>query len=189
MAGNGSPLESNNDYLRVWQQENRRKAVDVVAVETAAAPATTWLIEAKYFRIIANPPKSSNIAGLAQTAADNTADTLAGLEHAAVNAANPVERNHATDALTAADRSAQRHSSYIASLAACRLKAKRSERLGTGQAVGPPHGLEVFLFGFLLLALPPHHEDCDHHEKQYCRNNLNGRIGPHRLSFSAKQEV
>jgi len=75
--------------------------MDVVAVENHAAPATTWLIEAKDFRIINSPPKPSNIAGLPQTVADKAAHTLAGLADASANAAVASERNHATIAMAA----------------------------------------------------------------------------------------
>lgn len=62
-----------------------KKAVDVVAVE-GTPPTTAWLIEAKDFRIITNPPKPSNISGLAQQVADKVNDSLAGLADASANA-------------------------------------------------------------------------------------------------------
>jgi hypothetical protein len=76
--------------------------VDVVAVEGAAPLTTSWLIEAKDFRIITNPPRPSNIGRLPQTVAAKASDTLAGLQHAAVNAVNPSERQHAIEATSAA---------------------------------------------------------------------------------------
>ncbi len=88
-------------YTTVWNAGGGQKAMDVVAVEIAAAPITTWLIEAKDFRIITSPPRPSNIGGLAQTVADKAAHTLAGLSHAAANATVASERTHAIRALSA----------------------------------------------------------------------------------------
>jgi hypothetical protein len=88
-------------YIAVWNAGGGQKAVDVVAVESPADPVTTWLIEAKDFRIITHPPKPSNIAGLAQTVADKATHTLAGLADAAADAAVASEKNHATSALAA----------------------------------------------------------------------------------------
>ncbi|HEY6250329.1 MAG TPA: hypothetical protein VI685_10225 [Candidatus Angelobacter sp.] len=89
-------------YNNVWNTGGRnQKAMDVVAVETPAAPATTWLIEAKDFRVVTRPPRHSHIAGLAQTVATKTEHTLRGLEDAAVNATLASERNHANIAIAA----------------------------------------------------------------------------------------
>ena len=88
-------------YIRVWNAAGGRKAVDVVAVEHSRSLILTWLIEAKDFRIITNPPKPSNIAGLAQLVADKARDSLLGLADAAVNAANPSEKSHAVNAILA----------------------------------------------------------------------------------------
>lgn len=89
-------------YTAVWMNvAGGQKGMDVVAVESAAVPTTTWLIEAKDFRVITNPPKPSNIGGLAQAVADKTSDTLAGLEDATSNARVASEKSHATSALAA----------------------------------------------------------------------------------------
>jgi hypothetical protein len=88
-------------YTMVWNAGGGQKAVDVVAIESAAASITTWLIEAKDFRIITYPPRPSNIGGLAQTVADKATHTLAGLIHAAANAAVASEKTHAISALSA----------------------------------------------------------------------------------------
>lgn len=89
-------------YTVVWNAPpGGRKAVDVVAVEGAVPPITTWLIEAKDFRVITNPPKPSNIGGLAQFVADKVSDTQQGLADAAINAAVPAEKNHAVNAVAA----------------------------------------------------------------------------------------
>lgn len=87
-------------YNTVWNAPpGGRKAVDVVAVEGTPPPSVAWLIEAKDFRVITNPPKASNIGGLAQFVADKAAHTLAGLADASANAVDPAEKQLATDAL------------------------------------------------------------------------------------------
>jgi hypothetical protein len=88
-------------YITAWNAAGGRKAVDVVAVEVSGFRIITWLIEAKDFRIITNPPKPSNIGGLAQSVADKARDTLSGLADAAVNAASPSEKSHAAQAIVA----------------------------------------------------------------------------------------
>lgn len=79
-----------------------QKAVDIVAVETSAAPVVAWLIEAKDFRIVdpTSPPKPSNVASLPQTVATKVAHTLAGLADAAANATVPSEKELATKAVS-----------------------------------------------------------------------------------------
>jgi hypothetical protein len=88
-------------YTAVWNASGGQKGVDVVAVENPADPATTWLIEAKDFRTITNPPKPSNLTGLPQTVADKASHTLAGLNDASANGAIVSERDHATIAIAA----------------------------------------------------------------------------------------
>ncbi len=89
-------------YQPVWRYaDGGHKAVDVVAIEDNS---TTWLIEAKDFRIITNPPKPSNVAGLAQTVAGKAADTLTGLADTAVQGIDATEREHAAAALAAPTR-------------------------------------------------------------------------------------
>jgi len=90
-------------YCVVWNAPGGQKAVDVVAVD-GVPPSAAWLIEAKDFRVITNPPKPSNIAGLAQFVADKVSHTLAGLAHASIHAAVPGEKQLATDAMTCASR-------------------------------------------------------------------------------------
>jgi hypothetical protein len=90
-------------YTTVWNAPpGGQKAVDVVAVEGSPPQSVAWLIEAKDFRVITNPPKPSNIAGLAQFVADKAAHTLGGLADASVNATVPGERQLATDAAASA---------------------------------------------------------------------------------------
>jgi len=97
--------DSSQHYTAVWNAApGGKKAVDVVAVEGNPPQSTTWLVEAKDFRVITNPPKPSNIGGLAQFVADKAADTLAGLAHAGANAAVPAERQHAANAVASTAR-------------------------------------------------------------------------------------
>jgi len=94
-----------NHYTSVWNAPPAsQKAVDVVAVEGVSPESTTWLIEAKDFRVLTNPPKPSNLGGLHQSVAAKAAHTLAGLADASANAASLSEKSHATDALAAATR-------------------------------------------------------------------------------------
>jgi hypothetical protein len=93
--------ETWHHYTAVWNAAGGQKAVDVVAIENPAAPTTTWLIEAKDFRVITNPPRPSNIAGLADTVRDKVMDSLAGLVDAARNATAINEKNYATSAMSA----------------------------------------------------------------------------------------
>ena len=89
-------------YITVWNAPpGGIKAVDVVAVETGTPPNICWLIEAKDFRVIHNPPKPCNIGGLAQFVADKVQDTLAGLNDAAVHAVTPAELSLAKLAVSA----------------------------------------------------------------------------------------
>jgi hypothetical protein len=95
------PYEKWQHYITVWNANGGQKALDVIAVENPATPITTWLIEAKDFRVITQRPRPSNIAGLAQTVADKTAHTLAGLTDASANAVDASEKDYATRSLSA----------------------------------------------------------------------------------------
>lgn len=90
-------------YCTVWNAPpGGQKAVDVVAVEDPPQD-TAWMIEAKDFRVITNPPKPSNISGLAQFVADKVNHTQAGLAHASLNAAIAAEMKLAKDAIGCAN--------------------------------------------------------------------------------------
>jgi len=60
--------------------------VDVVANEPATAPELVWLVEAKDYRVITNPPKPANLRDLPETIDKKVRSTLAAL--AVVAAAN-----------------------------------------------------------------------------------------------------
>jgi hypothetical protein len=93
-----------NHYRLIYNARGTKKAMDVVAVDHLTATRTTWLIEAKDFRVITRPPKPCNLGGLAQTIADKVADTLTGLRHASTNATAPLEKQHAFAAMTASTK-------------------------------------------------------------------------------------
>ncbi|MEI6541334.1 MAG: hypothetical protein WCO86_17675, partial [Planctomycetota bacterium] len=62
-------------YTTVWNAPpGGQKAVDVVAVETGTPPNICWMIEGNDFRVMTNPPKPSNIGGLAQFVASKVQD-------------------------------------------------------------------------------------------------------------------
>lgn len=82
-----------------WATQSGKKKVDVVALEPASAPNTTWLIEAKDFRVITSPPKSTNIGTLHETVAQKMHDSLLGLAHAAAHAHVATEKAHAVVAI------------------------------------------------------------------------------------------
>lgn len=91
-------------YINNWSNTaGGKKAVDIVAVN-GAPPSTAWLIEAKDFRVITNPPKPSNISGLAQFVADKVRDTLTGLSDASINATLVGEKQHAANAIACPTR-------------------------------------------------------------------------------------
>jgi hypothetical protein len=61
------PFQYEKDAVCVaaWPQDS--KVVDVVAHDLPVPAALTWLIEAKDYRVITNPPKPTNLTGLAAT--------------------------------------------------------------------------------------------------------------------------
>lgn len=89
-------------YTTVWNAPpGGQKAVDVVAVETGIPPSVFWMVEAKDFRVLHNPPKPSNIGGLAQLVADKVQHSIAGLNDAANKAVIPTEKALAKLAVSA----------------------------------------------------------------------------------------
>lgn len=88
-------------YVTFWNARGNRKAVDVVAVQNRGSDAATWLIEAKDYRVITNPPKPSNLASLPETVADKVRDTRAGLIDASTKARDPSEQQLAAAAVQA----------------------------------------------------------------------------------------
>lgn len=74
---------------------NGSKVVDVVAHDQNAPPDVTWLIEAKDYRIITNPPKPTNLGGLAATVELKVRDSLAAFPVVAQQGNDPAARSHA----------------------------------------------------------------------------------------------
>ena len=87
--------DDSRHFQESWRLQGQQKAVDVVAMRRQAAPAEVWLIEAKDFRTITNPPKPANVAGLAETMDRKVKDAIAGLRDGAARASNPEEKAHA----------------------------------------------------------------------------------------------
>jgi hypothetical protein len=75
---------------------NGSKVVDVVAHERTTPPDVTWLIEAKDYRIITNPPRPTNLAGLAATVESKVRDSLAAFPVVAQQSTDPAARSHAS---------------------------------------------------------------------------------------------
>ncbi|WP_395744687.1 hypothetical protein [Prosthecobacter sp.] len=97
---NAQLYDRSQHYTTVWNASpGGKKAVDVVAVQSMPPPSTTWLIEAKDFRVITNPPRPCNIGRLAQLVTDKVNDTLAGLADATSHASEPGEKAIAASAL------------------------------------------------------------------------------------------
>lgn len=97
---NAQLYDRSQHYTTVWNASSGgKKAVDVVAVQGTPSSSTAWLIEAKDFRVITNPPRSCNIGGLAQQVTDKVNDTLAGLADASIHASEPSEKAIAASAL------------------------------------------------------------------------------------------
>lgn len=71
------------------------KVVDVVAHDLPIPAARTWLIEAKDYRVITNPPKPTNLGGLAATVEAKVRDSLAALPVVGVQSTDAAAKAHA----------------------------------------------------------------------------------------------
>jgi len=71
------------------------KVVDVVAHDLPVPAVLTWLIEAKDFRVITNPPKPTNLSGLAATVEAKVRDSLAALPVVGAQSTNAAAKAHA----------------------------------------------------------------------------------------------
>lgn len=71
------------------------KVVDVVAHDLPDPAARTWLIEAKDYRVITNPPKPTNLTGLATTVETKVRDSLAALPVVGVQSTDAAAKAHA----------------------------------------------------------------------------------------------
>lgn len=77
------------------------KVVDIVAHDLPAPASLTWLIEAKDFRVITNPPKPTNLATLAATVEAKVRDSLAALPVVGAQSTNQAAKAHALVATVA----------------------------------------------------------------------------------------
>jgi len=91
-------------HRQVLQPQGSYKAVDLVVARFQQAPPAVWLVEAKDFRVIRNPPEPSNLKGLAETMAKKVEDTLRGLADAAGAAEQENEKGLAIRAMNAQSR-------------------------------------------------------------------------------------
>ena len=71
------------------------KVVDVVAHHLPVPSSLTWLIEAKDYRVITNPPKPTNLTGLAATVEAKVRDSLAALPIVGAQSTNAAAKAHA----------------------------------------------------------------------------------------------
>jgi hypothetical protein len=72
------------------------KIIDVVAHDRDTPPDVTWLMEAKDYRIITNPPRPTNLAGLAATVESKVRDSLAAFPVVGQRSTDPAARSHAS---------------------------------------------------------------------------------------------
>jgi hypothetical protein len=72
------------------------KVVDIVAHDLNTPSDLAWLIEAKDYRIITNPPKPTNLGGLAATVESKVRDSLAAFPVIAQQTNDPAARSHAS---------------------------------------------------------------------------------------------
>ena len=77
------------------------KVVDVVAHDLPVPAQCTWLIEAKDYRVITNPPKPTNLTGLAATVEAKVRDSLAALPVVGVQYTDAAAKAHANLAAAA----------------------------------------------------------------------------------------
>ena len=73
------PFQYEKDAVCVVGWPQGSKVVDVVAHDLPVPASLTWLIEAKDYRVITNPPKPTNLVGLAATIEAKVRDSLAAL--------------------------------------------------------------------------------------------------------------
>jgi hypothetical protein len=82
-----------------WPQDS--KVVDVVAHDLPVPASLTWLIEAKDYRVITNPPKPTNLTGLAATVEAKVRDSLAALPVVGAQSTNAAAKALALVAIAA----------------------------------------------------------------------------------------
>ena len=69
--------------------------MDVVAHDLPLPASLTWLIEAKDYRVITDPPKPTNLAGLAATVEAKVRESLTALPLVGAQSTNAAAKAHA----------------------------------------------------------------------------------------------
>ena len=98
-----SPFQYEVGGIVVQGWPNGTKVVDVVANEVPDPPAVTWLIEAKDFRVITNPPRPANVAALPATVEGKVRSTIAAFPIVAATSTDNAAKAHAAAATTAVE--------------------------------------------------------------------------------------
>ncbi len=89
------PFQYEKDAVCVAGWPQGSKVVDVVAHDLLVPASLTWLIEAKDYWVITNPPKPTNLAGLAATVEAKVRDSLAALSVVGAQSTNAAAKAHA----------------------------------------------------------------------------------------------
>jgi len=90
-----APFQYEKDAICVAGWPQGSKVVDVVAHDLPVPASLTWLIEAKDYRVITNPPKPTNLTGLAATVEAKVRDSLAALPVVGAQSTNTAAKAHA----------------------------------------------------------------------------------------------
>ena len=96
-------------YRSVLEPQGSYKAVDLVVARFQMSPPEVWLVEAKDYRVINNPPERSNLEELPETMAKKVGDTLRGLADASQSAEQENEKALAIRAMSARSRKVVLH--------------------------------------------------------------------------------
>ena len=89
------PFQYEKDAVCVAGRPQGSKVVDVVAHDLPVPASLTWLIEAKDYRVITDPPKPINLFGLAATVEAKVRDSLAALPLVGAQSTNAAAKAHA----------------------------------------------------------------------------------------------
>ena len=89
------PFQYEKDAVCVAGWPQGSKVVDVVAHDLPVPASLTWLIEAKDYRVITDPPKPANLAGLAATVEAKVRESLAALPLVGAQSTNAAAKAHA----------------------------------------------------------------------------------------------
>lgn len=96
------PYETRGATVAGWPLNHR--VVDFVCIDPGTGSGGAWLVEAKDYRVITNPPRPANLANLPETMESKARHTLLGLQavagiaghalafHAATASATPTKR-------------------------------------------------------------------------------------------------